>query len=141
MNASPEIREDLEPLTKLALITKCAGLRPGPITTITPSTKHTLRAIARRRQQLNAEVTDHERILRTLTTQAAPQLAAVFAVGPDTAAEIPIVTGDNPDRIRSEPAFATRCGVAPIPASSGMTTHHQLNRGGQGRRTRRCTGS
>jgi transposase len=41
-----------------------------------------------------------------------------------------IVAGDNPDRIRSEPAFAKLCGVAPIPASSGMTTRHRLNRGG-----------
>ncbi len=39
-----------------------------------------------------------------------------------------IVAGDNPDRIRSEPAFAKLCGVAPIPASSGMTA--RLNRGG-----------
>src|SRR5690606_31283797 len=130
VNAPPEIREDLEPLTKMALITKCAGLRPGLITTITASTKHTLRAIARRWQQLNTEITDHEKVLTTLTTQAAPQLAAAFAVGPDTAAEMLIVAGDNPDRIRSEPAFAKLCGVAPIPASSGMTTRHRLNRGG-----------
>ena len=41
-----------------------------------------------------------------------------------------IVAGDNPDRIRSEPAFARLCGVAPIPASSGLTTRHRLNRGG-----------
>ena len=41
-----------------------------------------------------------------------------------------IVAGDNPHRIRSEPAFAKLCGVAPIPASSGMTTRHRLNRGG-----------
>jgi transposase len=41
-----------------------------------------------------------------------------------------IVAGDNPDRIRSEPAFAKLCGVAPLPASSGMTTRHRLNRGG-----------
>lgn len=41
-----------------------------------------------------------------------------------------IVAGDNPDRVRSEAAFARLCGVAPIPASSGMTTRHRLNRGG-----------
>lgn len=130
VNAPPEIREELEPLTKMALIAKCAGLRPGPVTTITASTKHTLRAIARRWQQLNAEIADHEKVLAALTTQAAPQLAASFAVGPDTAAEMLIVAGDNPDRVRSEAAFAKLCGVAPIPASSGMTTRHRLNRGG-----------
>lgn len=41
-----------------------------------------------------------------------------------------IVAGDNPTRVRSEAAFARLCGVAPIPASSGMTTRYRLNRGG-----------
>ena len=38
--------------------------------------------------------------------------------------------GDNPDRMRSEAAFAHLCGVAPISASSGKTHRHRLNRGG-----------
>ncbi|MFC6236276.1 transposase [Longivirga aurantiaca] len=41
-----------------------------------------------------------------------------------------LVACDNPERVRSEAAFARLCGVAPIPASSGMTTRHRLNRGG-----------
>jgi transposase len=32
--------------------------------------------------------------------------------------------------LRSEAAFAMLCGVAPIPASSGKTHRHRLNRGG-----------
>ena len=45
-------------------------------------------------------------------------------------AEAPLF-GDNPDRIRSEAAFAKLCGACPIPASSGVTTgRHRLNRGG-----------
>ena len=52
-------------------------------------------------------------------------------VGAHTAAELLIIFGDNPDRIRSEAAFAKLCGACPIPASSGMTTgRHRLNRGG-----------
>lgn len=130
VNAPPELREELQPLSKMALINRCAGLRPGPVTSIPAATKHTMRAIARRWQQLNTEITAHEKILAQLTSQAAPELSAAFAVGPDTAAEMLIVAGDNPDRVRSEPAFAKLCGVAPIPASSGMTTRHRLNRGG-----------
>lgn len=130
VNAPPELREDLQPLSKMALINRCAALRPGQITTVLASSKYTLRAIARRWQLLNAEITSHEKVLTQLTAQAAPELSATFAVGPDTAAEMLIVAGDNPDRIRSEPAFAKLCGVAPIPASSGMTTRHRLNRGG-----------
>jgi len=39
-----------------------------------------------------------------------------------TAAEMLLLVGDNPDRIRSEAAFAKLCGACPIPASSGKTT-------------------
>ena len=60
-----------------------------------------------------------------------PPSAEGFGVGAHTAAELLIIFGDNPDRIRSEAAFAKLCGACPIPASSGMTTgRHRLNRGG-----------
>jgi transposase len=61
---------------------------------------------------------------------AAPALLAVKGVGTGTAAVLLAAAGDNPDRLRSEAAFAHLCGVAPIPASSGKTTRHRLNRGG-----------
>ncbi len=41
-----------------------------------------------------------------------------------------LLVGDNPERIRSEAAFAKLCGACPIPASSGKTQRHRLNRGG-----------
>ena len=41
-----------------------------------------------------------------------------------------IVAGDNPQRVRSEAAFAKLCGACPIPASSGVTNRHRLFRGG-----------
>src|SRR3954466_13403425 len=81
VNAPTELREALQPLTKMALIERCAGLRPGPVTTVSAATKHTLRATARRWQQLDAEITSHEAILAELTEQAAPQLVAAFGVG------------------------------------------------------------
>ncbi len=130
VNALPELRETLQPLSKMALIDRCAGLRPGPVTTVAAATKHTLRSIARRWQQLNAEIKTHETLLTELTGQLVPQLVAAFGVGPDTAAELLIVAGDNIDRVRSEAAWARLCGVAPVPASSGLTTRHRLNRGG-----------
>ena len=65
-----------------------------------------------------------------LTRQAAPTLRAAFGIGPDTAAEMLIVFGDNPQRITSEAAFAKLCGTCPIPASSGQTNRHRLYRGG-----------
>lgn len=130
VTADPELREQLQPLTKMALIDRCAGLRPGPVTTVTAATKHTLRSIARRWQQLHDEIKTHEKLLEELTSQLVPQLVDAFGVGADTAAEMLIVAGDNINRVRSEPAWARLCGVAPIPASSGMTNRHRLNRGG-----------
>jgi hypothetical protein len=65
VTAEPELREQLQPLTKMALIDRCAGLRPGPVTTVTAATKHTLRSIARRWQQLNEEIKTHERCSRS----------------------------------------------------------------------------
>ena len=52
-------------------------------------------------------------------------------MGAHPAAELLILFGDHPDWIRSDAAFAKRCGACPIPASSGRTTgRHRLNRGG-----------
>ena len=113
------------------LLTRCAGLRPGPIDTLTASAKHTLRALARRWMALTEEIAIHDQHLARLTTETSPTLREGFGVGAHTAAELLIVFGDHPDRIRSEAAFAKLCGACPIPASSGMTTgRHRLNRGG-----------
>jgi transposase len=130
VNAPGELREQLQPLTKMALIRRCAALRPGAVVDPTTAAKHTLRAIARRWLALHAEIKIHEKVLAKLTGELVPELVAVFGIGPNVAAEMLIVAGDNPDRVRSEPAFARLCGVTPIPASSGMTTRHRLNRGG-----------
>ena len=126
VHAPPELREALH-----GLLTRCAGLRPGPVDTPTASAKHTLRALARRWIALSEEMAIHDQHLARLTTETAPTLREGFGVGAHTAAELLIIFGDNPDRIRSEAAFAKLCGACPIPASSGMTTgRHRLNRGG-----------
>ena len=68
--------------------------------------------------------------LAQLVATAAPALLTVKGFGPETAGALLVAAGDNPDRLRSEGAFARLCGVAPLPASSGRTTRHRLNRGG-----------
>jgi len=114
----------------MALIDRCAGLRPGPITSPLAAANHSLRGLARRWRDLHEEITGHEALLDQLVRDTAPQLVEAFGVRADTAAEVLIVAGDNPERVRGETAWAKLCGVAPIPASSGMTTRHRLNRGG-----------
>jgi transposase len=125
-----ELREQLEGLSKMALINRCAALRPGPVTTPTAAAKHALRSLARRWLQLDDEIKTHDQLLESLISAHSPQLLERFGIGADTAAEMLVLVGDNPERITSEAAFAKLCGVCPIPASSGTTVRYRLNRGG-----------
>ena len=67
--------------------------------------------------------------LATLAQQIAPDLIDMAGVSPISAAQI-LISWSHPGRFRSEAAFAAFAGAAPIPASSGMTHRHRLNRGG-----------
>jgi transposase len=130
VNAPAALRESLEGLTKMALIRHLDALRPGVMTSPIASTKVALRALARRWLMLDAEIKSHDADLDALTTTCAPALKKAHGMSTGTAAEMLILVGDNPERIRSEAAFAKLCGACPIPASSGKTTRHRLNRGG-----------
>jgi len=57
-------------------------------------------------------------------------LVEAHGIGVATAAEMLVLVGDNPERIRSEAALAKLCGVCPVPASSGKTNRHRPNRSG-----------
>ena len=77
-----------------------------------------------------AEVAALDRQLDGLVRAAAPALVAIKGGGTDTAGALLVAVGDNPERLRSEAAFAHLCGVAPVPASSGKTQRHRLSRSG-----------
>ena len=125
------LREQLDPVVgKMTLLRRLAALRPGPITSTLASAKASLRAIARRWLALNAEIKQHDVVLATLTATCAPELIKAHGMATGTAAEMLLLVGDNPERIHSEAAFAKLCGACPIPASSGKTNRHRLNRGG-----------
>ena len=131
VNAPAALREQIDRITgRIALVRHLAALRPGTISTTTASTKAALRALARRWLMLDAEIEDHDRDLDALTDAAAPALKAAHGIATGTAAEMLILIGDDPTRIRSEAAFAKLCGACPVPASSGKTIRHRLNRGG-----------
>ena len=67
---------------------------------------------------------------KPLVEKINPQLLATPGIGADVAGQLLVTAGQNTNRIRSEAAFAMLCGAAPLPASSGKTTRHRLNRGG-----------
>jgi transposase len=133
-----ELREQLRALTGRHFVDACARLRPAATGTvlahlddpIPAAAKVTLRRLASRHQQLTAEIAGIDADLLPMITATAPTLLALQGVGIEVAAQLLATAGDNPDRLRSEAAFAHLCGVAPLPASSGRTDRHRLNRGG-----------
>ncbi len=130
VTAPAELRETLDGLSASALVARCKSFRPGRLDGPTAAAKFALRSLACRYHQLNKEVRDLEAELERLTMSAEPALLSMFGVGADTAATLLVVAGSNPERLHSEAAFASLCGVSPIPASSGKTNRHRLNRGG-----------
>ena len=130
VTAPPELREQLRALSTSRLVGKAAQLRPGALGSPLAASKLALRHLARRCQTLEVEIRSLDGQLARLTTTASPQLIEAFGVGADTAGALLVAAGDNPDRLRSEAAFSMLCGSSPIPASSGQTRRHRLNRGG-----------
>jgi transposase len=131
VTAPAELREQLRSLSHDRLVDAASCLRPGPVTTPAAAVKLALRCLARRHQLLTTELATLDRDLDRLVAAAAPTLCALKGVGTDVAGAVLVAAGDNPERLRSEGAFANLCGVAPLPASSGKTTgRHRLNHGG-----------
>ncbi|WP_225320872.1 transposase [Streptomyces luteolifulvus] len=89
-----------------------------------------LKSLARRVKELTAE---HQALVKALDSVVSvhnPGLRAARGVGPDTAAQLLVTAGGNPERMRTEASFAALCGAAPVPASSGRSNRHRLSRGG-----------
>lgn len=101
--------------------------------TVQRHTRVALRELARRIEFLSDQAVELEaRIYREIASHA-PGLLGLFGVGPHAAAQLLATVGDNPQRMTSEAAFAKLCGSCPLPASSGKTVRHRLNRSGDRR--------
>ena len=130
ITAPEAVRAALRDRSVTDLARACSRLRPADLSDPTSATKAALRRLGRRILALSEEIDELNAALKDLTARAAPDLLALKGVGPDVAGQLLATAGDNPDRLRSEAAFAHLCGVAPIPASSGRKDRHRLNRGG-----------
>ena len=86
-----------------------------------------MRDLAARSRDLAAEADRYEGELAEIVGSLAPELLEEVGVGPVSAAKL---LACDPARFKSETAFARCNGTAPIPASSGKTVRHRLNRGG-----------
>jgi transposase len=129
--AAPDnLCERLRGLTTPRLVSTCGRLRLRASWDVeTMATAASLRALARRIQLLNTEITDHTQAITTLVRAWRPELLTPCGVGPIVAA---IVLGawSHPGRCRTDAAFAMLGGAAPIPASSGQTVRVRLHRSG-----------
>ncbi|MGW3607093.1 transposase [Micromonospora sp. NPDC005161] len=101
-----------------------------------PSVEHritilTLQSITARIRFLLAQTAelDPELLALVKSHPAGPVLLAEPGVGPVVAAQL-LVSWSHRGRVRSEAAFATLAGAAPLEASSGQRTRHRLSRGG-----------
>jgi transposase len=72
---------------------------------------------------------ENKKQLAALVTELAPTLLTKVGVGPVSAAQA-IVSWSHHGRCRNDAAFAALARASPIPASSGRTVRHRLNRGG-----------
>ena len=130
--APEEVRDQVRNLTRMQRLRTCAAWRPDTVGYRDPvvATKLSLKSLARRILDINDEIAELDRFIVPLVEELAPSLLELEGVGTENAGAVMVAVGDNPDRLRSEASFATMCGVCPIPASSGKTQRHRLNRGG-----------
>ena len=130
--APDELRDTLRRMTRMQLIRTLAAWRPDltDYRNVVSAYRITLRSLARRYLELHDEIADLDVMIVAIVDELAPDLVARNSIGHGSAAQLLLTAGDNPERLPSEASFAALCGVSPVPASSGKTTRHRLNRGG-----------
>jgi transposase len=131
VSAPETLRARYRSMTNTAMITTLEKSRPsGALTDPANATALVLKRLARRYRMLDQELALIDAELDAVVTEHAPMLRDLRGVGTDTASQLLVTVGDNPERITTEAKFAALVGVAPIPASSGKTTRHRLSRSG-----------
>lgn len=112
--------------------TLCLRLRPDASRIATPreAGKLALRSLAQRIRALDAEIGALDEKLASLVATIAPRTTALIGISTGHASQLLVTAGQNIERLRSEAAFARLCAASPVPASSGRTTRHRLDSGG-----------
>lgn len=129
--AAPEtIRDRFRDQSTPVMIKTAAGMRVSGSWDVETTTYATvLRDLGRRIKSIQAEATKHEEVIVAIVKSWRPDLLDEQGVGPIVAATV-LCAWSHAGRFRDEAAFANLAGVAPIPASSGLTTRYRLNRCG-----------
>ncbi len=131
LTAPEPVRQQLAGLPSRRQVGVAARFRPGDPACPAEGTKAAMACVARRHQQLTAEITRLDTMLEELVRHTAPEgFLAKRGVATQVAATLLVTAGDNPGRVRREASFAALCGASPVDASSGKQIRHRLNRGG-----------
>lgn len=132
ISAPDALRDKLRGMTRMQLIRTLAASRPdmSAYRDVEGACRIALRSLARRYVELHDEIAELDERVGAIVEDLAPDLTARSGIGRETAAQLLLTAGDNPSRLASEASFAALCGVSPVPASSGKTIRHRLNRGG-----------
>src|ERR1700733_12799805 len=130
--APDALRDQLRNLTRMQLVRTLASWRPDltAYRDLDSAYRIGLKSLARRYLELHDEIADLDVMIAAIVNELAPNLVARNSIGHIGAAQLLLTAGDNPERLRSEASFASLCGVSPVPASSGKTVRHRINRGG-----------
>jgi transposase len=133
VTAPEHLRQQLRGLSFINQLRRARRFGDGHDDVVERQVRFALKELARRIAFLDEHIARMAARTNDLTTQAAPALVGMHGVGPHVAAQLLATVGDNPERLKSEAAFAKLCGVCPLPASTGKTNRHRLNRGGDRR--------
>lgn len=131
--AAPDgLRDQLRVMTRMQLVRTLAAWRPDltAYRDVEAAYRISLKSLGRRYLELHDEIADLDAMIAAIVEELAPNLIARNSISHVGAAQLLLTAGGNPERMRSEASFAALCGVSPVPASSGKTVRHRLNRGG-----------
>src|ERR1700746_296969 len=130
--APDDLRETLRKMTRMQLIRTLATWRPDltDYRSVVSAYRITLKSLGRRYLELHDEIADLDTMIVAIVDELAPALVARNSIGHGSAAQLLVTAGAHAERPQPEAGFAALCGASPVPASSGKTTRHRLNRGG-----------
>ena len=128
--APDDLRAQLRGLTTRRKVAVASRYRPGDPLTPTGGAKRALVSVARRWSSLDAEIRELDQAIKAILDTIAAPLLARHGVGYETAGALLCAAGDNPERLTTEASYASLCGTAPVPISTGKTNRQRLNRAG-----------
>ncbi len=125
--APDKLRDPLRQMTRTQLIRTLEAWRPDlpAYQEVEEAYRISLKSLARRYLELHDEIADLDDMIEAIVIDLAPELLEQTAIGLDSAAQLLLTAGDNPERLRSQASFAALHGVSLVPASSGKTVRHR----------------